>query len=489
MEDAVESEVLCSFFASHGQLLAGIAWGALGRAETLLESVLLLLQLCLLRPEMVGVAVAIGFLTLLINDRSFAALVSIWRAVAARVPLPGARRVTDMAAALCGETPPAEWRGRRATAFAIQGLRAKMEDRFAAEEEMALGPSGRAVSVYAVYDGHGGDFAAEYTKDHLITALKVKLLELHAQRAPAAEPSEPAEPAGPSGLLAAPAPLHPVASAPGDLSGEPASPDGPSPPPLITVEPPPEPAERPSAAPARCHEAYQRPRAPRRAESARGGLQGDMLVNFLGEINYTRVLQEVFSEVDDRLLDAARREANIAGTTAVVALVDGDQVVVASCGDSRAVLCDARGNAVPLTTDHKPDQLAEKKRITEAGGFVTFNGVWRVNGILATSRALGDLPFKERRLLTCRPDVSTVSVRHHAAPFLLLASDGLWDAATGQQAVQHIRDRLHEPDLGARSLALLAYQRGSLDNITVMVVDLRPGQLGRSGSFRRQPAS
>ena len=134
-------------------------------------------------------------------------------------------------------------------------------------------------------------------------------------------------------------------------------------------------------------------------------------------------------------------------------------------------------------------QLAEKKRITEAGGFVTFNGVWRVNGILATSRALGDLPFKERRLLTCRPDVSTVSVRHHAAPFLLLASDGLWDAATGQQAVQHVRDRLHEPDLGARSLALLAYQRGSLDNITVMVVDLRPGQLGRSGSFRRQPAS
>ena len=46
-----------------------------------------------------------------------------------------------------------------------------------------------------------------------------------------------------------------------------------------------------------------------------------------------------------------------AGTTAVVALVDGDQVVVASCGDSRAVLCDARGNAVPLTTDHKPDQV------------------------------------------------------------------------------------------------------------------------------------
>ena len=157
MEDAVESEVLCSFFASHSQLVGSMAWGLLVRAETLLESLLVLLQLCLLRPEMVGVAVAIGFLTLLINDRSFALLVHVWRAVAARLPLLGARRVTDMAAALCGETPPAEWRGRRATAFAIQGLRAKMEDRFAAEEEIALGPSGRGVSVYAVYDGHGGD--------------------------------------------------------------------------------------------------------------------------------------------------------------------------------------------------------------------------------------------------------------------------------------------------------------------------------------------
>ncbi|XP_037089645.1 protein phosphatase 1L-like [Pollicipes pollicipes] len=339
-----------------------------------------------------------------------------------------------------------------------------MEDRFAAEEEIALGArapgeeqrDGRGLSIYAVYDGHGGDFAAEYTKDHLIEALKAKLLEVHVQRGRAADVGEPS-------------------SARVSISISPA-------------EPEPEGEREPAGATlgsCKSHEAYQRTRSPRRSASA----QGDMLVNFFGQINYTKVMQDVFSEVDAALLDAARREACIAGTTAVLALVDGDQVVVASCGDSRAVLCDARGHAVPLTTDHKPDQLTEKKRITEAGGFVTFNGVWRVNGILATSRALGDLPFKERRLLTCRPDVQTVSVRHHAAPFLLLASDGLWDAASGQEAVQHVRARLHEPDLGARSLALLAYQRGSLDNITVLVVDLRPGQLGRSGSFRRAAAS
>ena len=47
-----------------------------------------------------------------------------------------------------------------------------------------------------------------------------------------------------------------------------------------------------------------------------------------------------------------------------------------------------------MSYDHKPCQLKEKKRIQEAGGFVAMNGVWRVMGVLATSRALGDYPLK-----------------------------------------------------------------------------------------------
>ena len=86
------------------------------------------------------------------------------------------------------------------------------------------------------------------------------------------------------------------------------------------------------------------------------------------------------------------------------------------------------GVTVPMSYDHKPCQLKEKKRIQvieiffqllfltthiifnhtywfrnsiifmtfmqEAGGFVAMNGVWRVQGVLATSRALGDYPLK-----------------------------------------------------------------------------------------------
>ena len=67
---------------------------------------------------------------------------------------------------------------------------------------------------------------------------------------------------------------------------------------------------------------------------------------------------------------------------------------MANVGDSRAVFGNESGLAVAMSYDHKPCQLKEKKRIQEAGGFVAMNGVWRVMGVLATSRALGDYPLK-----------------------------------------------------------------------------------------------
>lgn len=44
--------------------------------------------------------------------------------------------------------------------------------------------------------------------------------------------------------------------------------------------------------------------------------------------------------------------AETVGTTAVAALIGGGRIIVANCGDSRAVLSRG-GEAVPLSTDHK----------------------------------------------------------------------------------------------------------------------------------------
>lgn len=45
-------------------------------------------------------------------------------------------------------------------------------------------------------------------------------------------------------------------------------------------------------------------------------------------------------------------EVALSGSTAVVALLTSEHIIVANCGDSRAVLCRA-GGAIPLSCDHK----------------------------------------------------------------------------------------------------------------------------------------
>lgn len=50
-----------------------------------------------------------------------------------------------------------------------------------------------------------------------------------------------------------------------------------------------------------------------------------------------------------------------------MALLSDKELTVANVGDSRGVLCDKNGNAVPLSHDHKPYQLKERKRIKKAG--------------------------------------------------------------------------------------------------------------------------
>ena len=80
------------------------------------------------------------------------------------------------------------------------------------------------------------------------------------------------------------------------------------------------------------------------------------------------------------------------GTTAAVVVLTPTSLVCANAGDSRAVCARDGARAVPLSYDHKPDDEDEERRIREAGGYVSGG---RVEGDLAVSRGLGDFRFKE----------------------------------------------------------------------------------------------
>ncbi|MBA0700653.1 hypothetical protein Goari_020715 [Gossypium aridum] len=187
-------------------------------------------------------------------------------------------------------------------------------------------------------------------------------------------------------------------------------------------------------------------------------------------------------------------EVALGGSTAVVALLTPEHIVVANCGDSRAVLYRG-GKAVPLSFDHKPDRPDELARIEAAGGRVIFVNGARVEGILAMSRAIGDKYLKP--IVSSEPEI-TLTKRQPEDECLILASDGLWDVLSSDLACEVAHECLKEGNnsvfnagrsnqkdegtealypsrsvLAAALLTRLALGRKSLDNISVIVVDLK----------------
>ncbi|KAH9323118.1 hypothetical protein KI387_017757, partial [Taxus chinensis] len=116
------------------------------------------------------------------------------------------------------------------------------------------------------------------------------------------------------------------------------------------------------------------------------------------------------------------------GSTACVAVIQNNKLIVANAGDSRCVLS-RKGQAYNLSRDHKPDLENEKERILQAGGFIHAG---RVNGSLNLARAIGDMELKqnknlppEKQILTACPDINVVELCEDDE-FLVLACDGIW---------------------------------------------------------------
>ncbi|KAH9760196.1 putative protein phosphatase 2C 59 [Citrus sinensis] len=184
---------------------------------------------------------------------------------------------------------------------------------------------------------------------------------------------------------------------------------------------------------------------------------------------------DAYSHTDSEFLKSENNQNRDAGSTASTAILVGDRLLVANVGDSRAVICRG-GNAIAVSRDHKPDQTDERQRIEDAGGFVMWAGTWRVGGVLAVSRAFGDRLLKQ--YVVADPEIQE-EVIDSSLEFLILASDGLWDVVTNEEAVAMIKP-IQDPEEAAKRLMQEAYQRGSADNITCVVVRFLANQGGSS---------
>ncbi|XP_053107173.1 protein phosphatase 1G isoform X3 [Hemicordylus capensis] len=133
-------------------------------------------------------------------------------------------------------------------------------------------------------------------------------------------------------------------------------------------------------------------------------------------------------------MEGKEKPGSDSGTTAVVALIRGKQLIVANAGDSRCVVSEG-GKAVDMSYDHKPEDELELARIKNAGGKVTMDG--RVNGGLNLSRAIGDHFYKrnknlppEEQMISALPDIKVLTINDDH-DFMVIACDGIcsWTAA------------------------------------------------------------
>lgn len=159
------------------------------------------------------------------------------------------------------------------------------------------------------------------------------------------------------------------------------------------------------------------------------------------------------------------------GCTAVAALIVRDKLFVANAGDCRAILCRA-GHVFVLSKDHVASCLEERERVINAGGHVKWQlDTWRVgSAALQVTRSIGDDDLKPA--VTAEPEI-TETILSKEDEFLVMASDGLWDVVSNDEVVSIIRDTVKEPGMCSKRLVTEAAERGSKDNITVIVVFLR----------------
>lgn len=194
--------------------------------------------------------------------------------------------------------------------------------------------------------------------------------------------------------------------------------------------------------------------------------------------NLPLAMKTSFIKIDDDFVSSGHMD----GTTACAVTIVGNKVICCNSGDSRAIIVKRDGTAVDLSQDHKPDRNDETKRINDLGGRVIHWGRWRVEGVLAVSRSIGDAKLKP--YVTAEPEL----VEHEILDddmFLVVASDGVWDTMSSDLVAKFVLvntckivDKRLQVDGKllrwiARQVSKRARENGSSDNISCIVAHLK----------------
>lgn len=192
-----------------------------------------------------------------------------------------------------------------------------------------------------------------------------------------------------------------------------------------------------------------------------GEVASEIAINVLSELApahpdgdaLARAIEEANREIIRASFDGRGREGM--GTTMTAAMLEGERLVIAQVGDSRAYLLH-QGSMQQLTRDHS--LMAD---MIEAGKITPEEARVHPKRSVIT-RALGSDPHTTA-------DIYEINVQ--AGDRLLLCSDGLYSMVTDKQ-IEAVLKRTTDPQLCAAQLVNDAIGNGGHDNITVVVADV-----------------
>jgi serine/threonine protein phosphatase PrpC len=179
-------------------------------------------------------------------------------------------------------------------------------------------------------------------------------------------------------------------------------------------------------------------------------------------------IAEAFKHIDDEFCQLNPKKG---GTTVGLSIIDNVNLLTANIGDTRIILIRTENYQV-LSYDHVASDVNEKIRVEKAGGYITqHHNTNRVCGQLAITRSIGDARFKDYIISTPFYNSTRMTIDDLA---LVIASDGLFEVIGNEEVVQVVRDKIEfSPCQIAEVLSNEAIDRGSKDNVTVIVVKLK----------------
>eukprot|EP01117_Protostelium_nocturnum_P013731 TRINITY_DN5157_c0_g1_i4.p1 TRINITY_DN5157_c0_g1~~TRINITY_DN5157_c0_g1_i4.p1 ORF type:complete len:470 (+),score=118.06 TRINITY_DN5157_c0_g1_i4:1381-2790(+) len=207
-----------------------------------------------------------------------------------------------------------------------------------------------------------------------------------------------------------------------------------------------------------------------------------------GEVDVAKSIRKAFTSADFEFLTSNLLKsdpAGLAGACINMVVLDKNQLYVANAGDSRAVLGtrndESRYEATQLSIDQTAETEKDRIRAEHPNDKdVVVRG--RIKGGLQPSRGLGDGAYKmmgyvplrnaktNRRQLppdwdppytTADPEVKFVELNHRDE-FVILATDGIWDALSSEEAVSIVSSVHRSSDNASTKLIRRALEKRAL---------------------------